>query len=143
LPITVFRSTHPSGGASGPVRNRGQTGMLRKRGLTGEAGHERGGNTGDPLARRDHVALQTRGHITAHFNALRQVVVPNLTSAQCSALAWPASVPGCTGSCGRFGRIVERERTGGLSGSTVLFNRLCSGGPQSGRTTGRPQISLL
>jgi hypothetical protein len=42
LPITVFRSTHPSGGASGPVRNRGQTGMLRKRGLTGEAGHERG-----------------------------------------------------------------------------------------------------
>ena len=27
LPITVFRSTHPSGGASGPVRNRGQTGM--------------------------------------------------------------------------------------------------------------------
>ena len=42
LPITAFRSTHPSGGASGPVRNRGQTGMLRKRGLTGEAGHERG-----------------------------------------------------------------------------------------------------
>jgi len=42
LPITVFRSTHPPGGASGPVRNRGQTGMLRKRGLTAEAGHERG-----------------------------------------------------------------------------------------------------
>ena len=42
LPATVFRSTHPSGGASGPVRNRGQTGMLGKRGLTGEAGHERG-----------------------------------------------------------------------------------------------------
>jgi hypothetical protein len=38
LPITVFRSTHPFGGASGPVRNRGQTGMLRKRGLTGETG---------------------------------------------------------------------------------------------------------
>ena len=42
LPITVFRSTHPSRGAPGPVRNRSQTGMLRKRGLTGEAGHQRG-----------------------------------------------------------------------------------------------------
>jgi hypothetical protein len=42
LPIAIFRSTHPSGGASRPVRNRGQTGMLRKCGLPGEAGHERG-----------------------------------------------------------------------------------------------------
>src|SRR6476661_1450257 len=42
LPVTVFRSTHPSGGPSGPVWNWGQTGMLRERRLTGEAGDECG-----------------------------------------------------------------------------------------------------
>ena len=39
LPITVFRSAHPPGGASRPLRNRRQTGMLRERGLIREAGN--------------------------------------------------------------------------------------------------------
>ena len=66
LPITVFRSTHPPDGASGPVRNRSQTGMLRKRGLTGEAGHERG--LADDLRRGHRAAprhsIQPRRYLT-------------------------------------------------------------------------------
>jgi len=40
--------------------------------------HQSGGNTGDPLARVDQTALQTRRHMTAVFNAPRHVVVAEL-----------------------------------------------------------------
>jgi hypothetical protein len=72
LPITVFRSTHPPSGASGPVRNRGQTGMLRKRGLTGEAGYERG--LAHDLRRRYRAAprhsIEPRRYL-AHLSVMR------------------------------------------------------------------------
>jgi hypothetical protein len=42
LSVTVFRSTQSPRGASRPLRNRSQPGMLGESGFTGKPGHQRG-----------------------------------------------------------------------------------------------------
>ena len=82
-------------------------------GATGP-GHQSGGNTGDPLARGDQVTLQARGHMTAVFNAPRQVVVTELE--QCPVQG--RGVPGVGGLDGLFGQFstvaVQRHQGVGL-----------------------------